>query len=169
MWPNGKAAPCSGDVCRFESRHRSVNEWKSSGRMRSLPRKQVRARCPLWVRVPRLPLDSVARAARLRILRRDDAGGLPTLRIATGSWSNRKTSVLQTEDSGATPDESTLDLIPWSSGDDFWPTPRQRWFESIRDHWHLRFAIADLRLVLTSTQPDQSQISNRQSQIITAR
>lgn len=32
-------------------------QWKSSGRMRSLPRKQVRAKCPLWVQVPRLPLD----------------------------------------------------------------------------------------------------------------
>ena len=32
------------------------HKWKSSGGMRSLPRKQVRARCPLWVRVPRLPL-----------------------------------------------------------------------------------------------------------------
>ena len=31
------------------------HKWKSSGGMRSLPRKQVRARCPLWVRVPRLP------------------------------------------------------------------------------------------------------------------
>ena len=29
---------------------------------------------------------------------------------------------------------SPLHTIPWSSGDDFWPTPRQRWFESIRDH-----------------------------------
>ena len=28
---------------------------KSSGRMRCLPRKQVRARCLLWVRAPRLP------------------------------------------------------------------------------------------------------------------
>ena len=28
-----------------------------------------------------------------------------------------------------------LRLIPWSSGDDSWPTSRQRWFESIRDHW----------------------------------
>jgi hypothetical protein len=24
--------------------------------------------------------------------------------------------------------------IPWSSGNDSWPTPRQRWFESIRDY-----------------------------------
>ena len=24
--------------------------------------------------------------------------------------------------------------VPWSSGDDFWFTSRQRWFESIRDH-----------------------------------
>ena len=24
--------------------------------------------------------------------------------------------------------------VPWSSGDDSWPTSRQRWFESIRDH-----------------------------------
>lgn len=30
---------------------------KSSGWMRSLPRKQVRAHCPLWVQVPRLPPD----------------------------------------------------------------------------------------------------------------
>lgn len=37
-------------------------------------------------------------------------------------------------DPGATPRESTQTLIPWSSGNDFWPTPRQRWFESIRDH-----------------------------------
>src|SRR2546427_8547484 len=27
-----------------------------------------------------------------------------------------------------------LNLIPWSSGEDSWPTSRQRWFESIRDH-----------------------------------
>ena len=26
------------------------------------------------------------------------------------------------------------DEIPWSSGNDSWPTPRERWFESIRDH-----------------------------------
>ena len=26
-------------------------------------------------------------------------------------------------------------LVPWSSGEDSWPTSRQRWFESIRDHW----------------------------------
>ena len=32
-------------------------EWKSSDWLRSLPRKQVRAKCPLWVQVPRLPLD----------------------------------------------------------------------------------------------------------------
>ena len=34
-------------------------KWKSSGRMRNLPRKQVRAKCPLWVRVPRLPPQTV--------------------------------------------------------------------------------------------------------------
>ena len=34
---------------------------------------------------------------------------------------------------GSSPTASAQ-LIPWSSGDDFWPTPRQRWFESIRDH-----------------------------------
>ena len=28
-----------------------------------------------------------------------------------------------------------LKMVPWSSGDDSWPTSRQRWFESIRDHW----------------------------------
>src|SRR5262249_54425028 len=26
-------------------------------------------------------------------------------------------------------------MVLWSSGDDSWPTPRQRWFESIRDHF----------------------------------
>ena len=52
-----------------------------------------------------------------------------------GLWSNSKTPVLQTGDSGATPGESTdRKSVPWSSGDDSWPTPRQRWFESIRDH-----------------------------------
>jgi hypothetical protein len=25
-------------------------------------------------------------------------------------------------------------MVPWSSGDDAWPTPRERWFDSIRDH-----------------------------------
>lgn len=24
-------------------------------------------------------------------------------------------------------------LVPWSSGDDTWPTSRERWFDSIRD------------------------------------
>ena len=32
-----------------------LNEWKSSGWMRSLPRKQVSRESGLWVRVPRLP------------------------------------------------------------------------------------------------------------------
>ena len=27
-----------------------------------------------------------------------------------------------------------LKWVPWSSGQDSWPTSRQRWFESIRDH-----------------------------------
>ncbi len=27
------------------------------------------------------------------------------------------------------------DTVPWSNGEDSWPTPRQRWFESIRGHW----------------------------------
>ena len=36
---------------------------------------------------------------------------------------------------GASPGESTFNLIPWSSGNDSWFTPRKRWFESIRDYW----------------------------------
>ena len=24
--------------------------------------------------------------------------------------------------------------VPWSSGNDTWPTPRKRWFDSIRDY-----------------------------------
>ena len=52
-----------------------------------------------------------------------------------GSWSNRKTSVLQTEDSGATPDESTFNSIRSCS-----PAAKaaslqeeERWFESTQD------------------------------------
>lgn len=36
---------------------------------------------------------------------------------------------------GASPGESTFNLIPWSSGNDSWLTTRKRWFESIRDYW----------------------------------
>ena len=28
-----------------------------------------------------------------------------------------------------------LTTVPWSNGHDTWPTPRKRWFNSIRDHW----------------------------------
>lgn len=63
------------------------HEWKSSGRMRNLSRKQAAGMPRLWVQVPRLPLSDVN---------------------TSGSWSNRKTLVLQTKDSGAIPDESTF-------------------------------------------------------------
>ena len=69
----------------------SLGSWKSSGRMRSLSRKQVAADSRLWVRVPRLPLTS---------------DGEQRLAQRTGSWSNSKTPVLQTGDPGATPGES---------------------------------------------------------------
>lgn len=66
-------------------------------------------------------------------------------RSNAGLWSNRKTPVLQTGDSGAIPDESTfLNAIPWSSGDDSWPTPRQRWFKSIRDHLRISAQVRQL-------------------------
>jgi hypothetical protein len=38
-----------------------------------------------------------------------------------------------------------LKTIPWSSGEDSWPTSRQRWFESIRDHWSAGVVAACLR------------------------
>src|SRR6266849_821922 len=38
-----------------------------------------------------------------------------------------------------------LKMIPWSSGQDSWPTFRQRWFESIRDHWSAGVAATLLR------------------------
>jgi hypothetical protein len=54
----------------------------------------------------------------------------------SGSWSNRKTSVLQTEDSGAIPGESIFQLIRSCS-----PAAKaaslqeeERWFESTQDH-----------------------------------
>ena len=45
----------------FISKRRAAIDAPTDGRefsvwLRSLPRKQVRAKCPLWVRVPRLPL-----------------------------------------------------------------------------------------------------------------
>ena len=70
----------------------------------------------MWVRVPRLPLAGDEHS---------------------GSWSNRKTSVLQTEDSGAIPDESIFDFIRSCS-----PAAKaaslqeeERWFESTQDHF----------------------------------
>lgn len=45
---------------------------------------------------------------------------------------------LQAGHPGAIPGKSTSSLtnsVPWSSGNDSWFTPRQRWFESIRDHF----------------------------------
>lgn len=35
--------------------------------------------------------------------------------------------------------------VPWSSGYDSWPTPRQRWFESIRDQLRPRGAVRSAR------------------------
>lgn len=44
---------------------------------------------------------------------------------------------------GSTPTSATL--IPWSSGNDSWPTPRKRRSESFRDHWSASVAAAPLR------------------------
>lgn len=55
----------------------------------------------------------------------------------TGSWSNRKTSAPHAENPGATPGESTQ-TVPWSNGDDAWPTPKRRRFDSVRDYWRRR-------------------------------
>jgi hypothetical protein len=46
-----------------------------------------------------------------------------------------RTSGSEPADVGSTPAPGTYFLIPWSSGEDSWPTSRQRWFESIRDQW----------------------------------
>src|SRR5258707_11151345 len=92
----------------------------------------------LWPRRPlvrfQLPqLEEVIRPDEEPVLKTggpDDigiVGSSPTASADRGSWSNRKTPVLQTGDSGAIPGESTFhnDTVPWSSGEDSWPTPRQ--------------------------------------------
>jgi hypothetical protein len=63
----------------------------------------------------------------------------------TGSWSNRKTPVLQTgpfqiRQGGCDSRwvHFPMCTVPWSSGDDSWLTTRKRWFESIRDPLGLR-------------------------------
>jgi hypothetical protein len=72
--------------------------------MRGLSRKQVFALGELWVRVPQLPL--------LVALLGNEAT------IGSRQFVKR----VQNKE------------IPWSSGNDSWPTTRQRWFESIRDY-----------------------------------
>jgi hypothetical protein len=66
---------------------------------------------------------------------------------------------------GASPGESTFNLIPWSSGNDSWLTTRKRWFESIRDYWDCWFSILDFRMHLSGRAQIKSQIGNQQSQI----
>ena len=57
----------------------------------------------------------------------------------TGRRRSCKPAHSKLDRAGAIPGESTFqnDAVPWSSGEDSWPTPRQRWFESIRDHFQI--------------------------------
>lgn len=61
----------------------------------------------MWVRVPRLPLRGHGPTGRRRLRK-------PEIRVRFP----------------VTP----LVMVPWSNGHDTWPTPRKRWFNSIRDH-----------------------------------
>ena len=66
-----------------------------------------------------------------------DAGSNP----ASATWTAEYANLVKRP--GREPGESLwvrfpprlLTMVPWSSGEDSWPTSRQRWFESIRDHW----------------------------------
>jgi hypothetical protein len=57
----------------------------------------------------------------------------------TGRRRSCKPALSNLDRAGAIPGESTFanDTVPSSSGEDSWPTPRQRWFESIRDHFQI--------------------------------
>ena len=89
----------------------------------------------LWVRFP--PVRLIGQVVELADTRRSDRRAVTGVGVRLSPWSLRsglESGFHHGLISPSTPVQiRPPHLVPWSSGEDSWPTSRQRWFESIRD------------------------------------